>query len=176
MLAPLLPMAPAGASAAPGPAAAVARQCLDLAGEEGVAACRRALAASLPAAQAATLRRVLVVKLAGLARWDDVVEVYREGVRIHAADADAQLRLGRALLHLAGRPDDAVGPLQEAVRLGPGGAAAHAELGTALTALGRASEAVAAFEEAARLDPGYFESRPAAQATFDAARRGQRWP
>jgi len=152
------------------------RQCLDLGGDKGVAACRHALSGALPAAPAATLRRVLAVRLAGLRRWDEVVEVYRSAVRARPADDDAQARLGHALLHLVGRPEEAVEPLQEAIRLRPDRAATHAELGTALAALGRAQEAVAAFEQAGRLDPGYFESRPAAQATFDAARRGQRWP
>jgi len=152
------------------------RQCLDLAGEEGVTACRQALAVALPAPQAATLRRVLAVKLAGLRRWDEAVEAYRDAARVRRSDPEAQLRLGRALLHLAGRPAEAVEPLQEAIRLRPEGAAPYVELGTALAALGRASEGVDAFEAGARLDPGYFASRPAAQATFDAARRGQRWP
>jgi tetratricopeptide (TPR) repeat protein len=152
------------------------KQCLELGDQEGVTACRHALAAAPAAPAAATLRRVLAVKLAGLRRWDEVVEVYRDAVRARPADDEAQERLGHALLHLLGRAEEAVGPLQEAIRLRPENASAHAELGTALAALGRAGEAVAAFEEAARLDPGYFESRPAAQATFDAARRGQRWP
>jgi tetratricopeptide (TPR) repeat protein len=152
------------------------RECLDLAGEAGVTACQQALTLALPAARAASLRRVLAVKLAGLRRWDDAVEAYRDAVRARPADAEAQLRLGHALLHLAGRPAEAVGPLQEAIRLRPQDTAAYVELGIAFAGLGRASEAVAAFEEGARLDPGYFESRPAAQATFDAARRGQRWP
>ena len=152
------------------------RECLDLAGEAGVTACRQALTVALPAARAATVWRVLAVKLAGLRRWDDAVEAYRGAVRARPADAEAQLRLGHALLHLSGRPAEAVGPLQEAIRLRPDDPAAHVELGTAFAALGRATEAVAAFEEGARLDAAYFESRPAAQATFDAARRGQRWP
>jgi tetratricopeptide (TPR) repeat protein len=175
-VAPLLLAAASGAAAPAGPAAGLGRQCLDLAGDDGVAACRRALAGPLPAAQAASLRRVLAIKLAGLRRWDDVVAVYRDAARARPADDDAQERLGHALLHLAGRPEEAMGPLQEAIRLRPDRASAHAELGVALAALGRASEAVAAFEQAGRLDPGYFESRPAAQATLDAARRGQRWP
>jgi tetratricopeptide (TPR) repeat protein len=169
-------MMPSGVAAVPGPTTGPVRQCLDLAGEEGVTACQHALAVALPPGPAATLRRVLAVRLAGLRRWDEVVEVYRSAVRARPADDDAQERLGHALLHLRGRPDEAVAPLQEAIRLRPDRASAHAELGTALAARGRASEAVAAFEEAARLDPGYFESRPAAQATFAAARRGQRWP
>ena len=152
------------------------RECLDLAGEEGVTACEQALTSPLPAARAATLWRVLAVKLAGLRRWDDAVEAYRGAARARPTDAEAQLRLGHALLHLSGRPAEAVGPLQEAIRLRPDDTAAHVELGTAFAALGRASEAVTAFEEGARLDAAYFESRPAAQATFDAARRGQRWP
>jgi tetratricopeptide (TPR) repeat protein len=119
---------------------------------------------------------VLAVKLAGLRRWEEAVEVYRGAVRARPGDDDAQERLGHALLHLLGRPEEAVGPLQEAIRLRPDRASAHAELGIALAALGRATEAVAAFEQADRLDPGYLESRPAARATLDAARRGQRWP
>jgi tetratricopeptide (TPR) repeat protein len=169
-------MARASVAAAAGPSPETVRQCLDLAGEDGVTACQRALTSVLPAEHAATLRRVLAVKLAGLRRWDEAVEAYRDAVRARPADAEAQRRLGHALLHLGGRPAEAIGPLQEAIRLRPDDTAAHVELGTALAALGRASEAVAAFEEGARLDPGYFESRPAAQATFDAARRGQRWP
>jgi Flp pilus assembly protein TadD len=156
--------------------APAARQCVDRSGDEGVQACRQALALGLPAPRAATLRRVLATKLAGLGRWSEVVDVYRDAVGAQPADADAQARLGHALLHLLGRPAEAVAPLQEALRLRPDDAATHAELGLALTALGRTGEAVAAFEDAARLDPAYFESRPATQATFDAARRGQRWP
>jgi tetratricopeptide (TPR) repeat protein len=169
-------MARPGGAGTPGAKPETVRECLDLAGEDGVAACRQALTAALPAARAATLRRVLAVKLASLRRWDEAVEAYRDAVRARPTDAEAQRRLGHALLHLAGRPAEAVGPLQEAIRLRPDDTAAHVELGTAFAALGRAGEAVAAFEEGARLDPGYFESRPAAQATFDAARRGQRWP
>jgi tetratricopeptide (TPR) repeat protein len=153
-----------------------ARQCVDLSGEEGVSACRRALALGLPAARASALRRVLAVKLAGLQRWEEVVEVYRAAARAVPADPEAARRLGSALLHLAGRPAEAVGPLQDAIRLGPGDPLAHAELGVALAALGRAKEAAAAFDEAARLDPGFFESRPAAQAIYEAARRGEGWP
>jgi len=152
------------------------RQCLELRGPEGVTACQHALAAAPSAPQAASLRRVLAIRLAGLRRWDEVVEVYRDAVRARPADDDAQERLGHALLHLLGRADEAVAPLQEAIRLRPDRASPRGELGLALAALGRPAEAVAAFAEAARLDPGYFESRPAAQATFDAARRGQRWP
>ena len=139
-------------------------------------ACRRALVLGLPAAQASALRRVLAVKLAGLQRWEEVVEVYREAARAAPGDPEAARRLGSALLHLAGRPAEAMGPLQDAIRLGPGEPLAHAELGVALAALGRATEATAAFDEAARLDPAFFESRPAAQAIYEAARRGEGWP
>jgi Flp pilus assembly protein TadD len=154
----------------------VTRQCLDRTGDAAVKACRQALALALPAARAATLRRVLAVELAALRRWDEIVVVYRESVRAHPSDPGAQQRLGRALFHLAGRPAEAVGPLQEAIRLRPGDAAAHCDLGLVLAALGRLDEAVEAFEEAARLDPDHFQGRPAARATFEAARRGHRWP
>lgn len=170
MLASALPVS------AQGTGAELARQCLDRAGEAAVLACRQALAAAPPAARAATLRRVLAVRLAELKRGDEVVEVYREAVHVRPSDADAQQRLGRALFHLAGRAAEAEGPLQEAVRLRPTDPAVHSDLALVLAALGRLDEAASTFEEAARLDPGYFESRPAARATFDAARRGQRWP
>jgi tetratricopeptide (TPR) repeat protein len=156
--------------------AELARRCLDRAGDAAVQACRQALAAAPPPARAAALRHVLAVRLAELKRAEEVVDVYREAVRARPSDADAQQRLGRALFHLAGRPADAEGPLQEAVRLRPTDPAAHTDLAVVLAALGRMDEAVKAFEEAARLDPGHFESRPAARATLEAARRGQRWP
>ena len=154
----------------------VIRQCLDRSGDAAVQACRQALTLALPAARAATLRRVLAVELAGLKRGDEVVDVYRDAVRAQASDPDAQQRLGRALFHLVGRPAEAVGPLQEAIHLRPADPAAHSDLGVVLAALGRMDEAVEAFEEAARLDPDHFEGRPATRATFEAARRGQRWP
>jgi len=159
-----------------GPTEGLVRRCLDLPGEEGVTACQHALSVALPAGQSAALRRILAVKLADLERWEDVVDAYREGVRARPGDAETHWRLGHALLHLVGRPAEAVGPLQEAIRLRPDLVAAHGELGTALALLGRTSEAVAAFEEAVRLDPAWLESRPAAQATLEAARRGERWP
>jgi Flp pilus assembly protein TadD len=162
-------------ASAPGPSGP-ARACLEAAGEAAVTACRQALAASLPAARAATLRRMLAVRLAQLGRADEVVEVYRQAVQARPSDADAQLRLGRALLQLSGHPEQALAPLQEAVRLRPTDASAHSAVGLVLAALGRNDEAVAAFAEAERLEPGHFDSRPAARATFEAARRGERWP
>jgi Flp pilus assembly protein TadD len=119
---------------------------------------------------------VLAVRLAALGRADEAVDVYRQAVQAQPSDAGAQQRLGRALFHLAGRPELALAPLEEAVRLRPDLAAAHSELGAVLAALGRHDEAVAAFAEAERLEPGHFDSRPAARATFEAARKSQRWP
>lgn len=172
----MLLLAPGTPAMAQKATASAERQCLDLSGAAAVHACRQALAASLPAARATILRRVLAVRLADLGRGDEVVEVYRDAVRARPADGDAQARLGRALFHLAGRPAEALGPLQEAVRLDPADASRHSELGVVLAALGRTDEAVKAFEQAARLDPRHFDSRPAARATFEAARKGQSWP
>jgi len=165
-----------GVEARPGPPAPIVRQCVDLAGEEGVTACQHALAAGLPTARATALRWILAEKLAGLKRWEDVVDAYRDAVQVQPGDPEAQRRLGRALLHLVGRPAEAVEPLQEAIRLQPGDASAHADLGVALAALGRLADAVEAFDEAARIDPGYLGAHPAAQATYQAARRGESWP
>jgi len=172
-----LPPGPAGAPARPEALLLEqSRLCLDLPDERGVAACRRALAAGPPSRRAAALRSVLAGKLTMLRRWEEVVEVHREAVRLEPDDPIGHLRLGSALLYLAGRPEEALPSLREAVRLGPSAPKAHGTLGVALAALGEAAAAVAALEEARRLDPDYLEARPASRLVYEAARRGETWP
>jgi len=71
---------------------------------------------------------------------------------------------------------EAVGALEEAVRLAPADASARLGLALALQAAGRAAEAVEELDEALRLDPAVLEGRPAARAALQAARRGEPWP
>lgn len=153
-----------------------ARQCIDLPKERGIAACRAALALGLGPRRAAVIRDALAGKLAALRRWEEVVAVYREAARVQPESAGASFRLGTALLHAAGRPDEALPWLREAARLDPADPRPWGALGAALSALGRNPEAAAAFEEAVRRDPAWLESRPASRAIAEAARRGEAWP
>jgi tetratricopeptide (TPR) repeat protein len=155
---------------------ALARQCLALTGDSGIEACRRALAGSLSRERAAVVRRALEARLISLQRFDDLVEIRLEAVRADPRDPLAQLRLGSALLFLAGRPPDAVAPLREAVRLDPVVAEAHGTLAMALAALGQLEEATSELKEAVRLDPEYLESRPASAQVLEAAGSGRVWP
>lgn len=54
-----------------------------------------------------------------------------------------------------GRLDEAIACFREAVRLEPGRAASHYNLGNALVAAGRTDEACAAYRDAVAIDPGF---------------------
>lgn len=153
-----------------------ARLCEEGTGDDSVAACRRALALGLGPRKAASVRQLLALHLASLERWDELVELYREAARLFPEDAEAQLRLGSALLLAGGRAEEAMTPLQESARLRPEDARPQVLLGLALVALERHAEAVSAFEEALRLDPTALDERPAARAALEAARNRSPWP
>lgn len=174
-------MAAAALLAAPGSASAQSpgkdarRRCLDARGEAAVEACGEALRGASPRA-AAVVRQALVEALVERARFDEAVAVLREAALLAPQDAASQLKLGSALLHLAGNASEAVPVLQASIRLRGDEPRAYGELGLALHRLGQHPEAVAAFAEAERLDGAYFADRPAARAAYEAARRGQVWP
>jgi tetratricopeptide (TPR) repeat protein len=64
-----------------------------------------------------------------------------------------------AMLHLqAGDTARAIAHLRESLRLNPGSAPTHYNLGIALSRERRLSDALAAFEEAVRIDPDYAEA------------------
>ena len=83
--------------------------------------------------------------------WSDTVAKRPENER-------AQYNLGCILQAKPGRLGDAVAHYEEALRLKPGYAEAHNNLGNALDSLGRTTEAIAHFEEALRLKPNYVEA------------------
>ena len=172
-LAATAPAAPTNDSAASMPAA---RQCVELPKEAGIAACRAALALGLSARRAGVVRDVLAAKLAALERWEEVVAVYREAAAEPGAAAETYVRLGRALLHGVGRPEEALPWLRDAARLAPADPDPWGVLGAALAALGRSAEAAAAFDEAVRRDPSWLDTHPASQAIAEAARKGEGWP
>ena len=181
VLAAVLVSLPALAAASPpvveGPAAREqARLCEEQNGEQGLAACRRAIALGLEPKRHEAVRELLARRLVSLERWVDLVEHFREGVALHPDSPEAHERLGSALLFAADRPGEALAPLGEAARLAPEDAGLRLLLGIAFNALGRHREAVAAFDEALRLDPEALESRPAAGAVAEASRKAVRWP
>ena len=139
-------------------------------------ACREAVALDLPPARAAGVRLALARSLARAQRFAEAVEAYRGAVSATPEDAQARLRLGEALLHLAGDARAAAEELQVALRLDPRSARAYGALGAALHAAGEHPEAAAAFAEASRLEPDYFTNRPAERAMSEASRQGTSWP
>ncbi len=144
--------------------------------EEGVVACRAALALGIGPARRGPVREILGRHLVALERWDELAELLRENVRLDPMSAAAWQRLGLTLLFALDAPAEATGALQEAVRLAPADAPARLGLALALHAAGRTREAMAAFDEALRLDPAVLDGRPAARAALEAARRGEPWP
>jgi Flp pilus assembly protein TadD len=136
-----------------------------------VAACRQALALGLSRPRAAVVRRTLALKLIALRREGEAIAVYREAARAEPGDAEVHLRLGQALLAMAGDAEAAVIELRRAALLRPEEARMHGALALALAASGQAAEATVAFEAALRLDPGFLESRPGARRAYEAARK-----
>ncbi len=150
--------------------------CLTLKKEAGVAACQRALGHKLSPKRTALARSVLALNLAGLGRWEEVVQVYTAMANDQPDNPETQLRLGEALLYGQGRAEEALLHLRLALNLAPNLAQAHGSCGVALNSLGRHSESVGSFEQAERLDPGYFGRHPAQRLAYEAAREGQVWP
>jgi len=153
-----------------------ARLCERLNLEEGVAACRAALALGIGPDRRRPVRELLAKHLVALERWDELAELLRESVQLEPGNADAWLRLGLTLLFALDEPAEAIGALEEATRLAPTDASARLGLGLALHAGGRPEEAVKALEGALRLDPAALDGRPAARAVLEAGRRGEAWP
>ncbi|HXK09872.1 MAG TPA: tetratricopeptide repeat protein [Vicinamibacteria bacterium] len=153
-----------------------ARLCERLGAEEGLAACRAALDLGIGPERRGPVREILARRLVALERWDELVDLLRENVRLDPRNAAAWERLGLVQLFGLGQPAEAIGALEEAARLAPADASPRLGLGLALQAGNRPKEAVAAIEEALRLDPTALDGRPAARAVLDAARRGETWP
>jgi len=153
-----------------------ARLCEREQGEPGLVACRAALDLGLPPLRRAAVRDLLARRLVELERWVELVDHYREGVRLDPGNAEAWFRLGTTLLFAVDDAVEASAALGEAVRLDPSRARPRVALALALVALGRSAEATVQFDEALELDPRALEGQPAARAAWDAARRGRSWP
>ncbi len=153
-----------------------ARLCERLDEDDGIEACRAALALGLGPERRGPVREVLARHLVDAERWSEVAAHYREDVRRAPEDAEAWVRLGTTVFFALNEQAEALAAFEEAVRLDPADAATRCLLAIALHSLGRHQEATEAFEEAVRLDPTVLDSRPAARAVREAARRGEPWP
>jgi tetratricopeptide (TPR) repeat protein len=153
-----------------------ARLCERLDEEEGIAACRAALALGLGPERRGPVREILARHLVDLERWGELAEHYREDVRLSPEDAEPWRRLGAILLFALNQRVEALAAFEEAARLDPTDAPTQCLLAIALHSLGRFVEATKAFDDALRLDPGILDNRPAARRVREAARRGEPWP
>ena len=172
-----LALVPSGARAAESAEAREqARLCERRSLAAGAEACRAALALGIGPERRPAIREQLARQLVALEDWDALAELFREDVRLDPQSARSWQRLGLTLLFALAQPADALGALEEAVKLAPADAEARLGLAQALLAAGRTAEATGAFEAALRLDAAALDGRPAARAAFDAARRGAAWP
>jgi Flp pilus assembly protein TadD len=172
-------LAPSPLSAGPAETAAAreqARLCERQDGEAALLACRAALKLGIDPARGKALRELIAKRLIVLEKWDELVAHFSEGVKLAPGAAEAQHRLGTALLFAVGRASEALEPLRAAVQLSPENAAYWSDLAIALHARGFVEEARAAFDEALRLDPRVLDGRPAAQAVREAVLQGTPWP
>jgi len=80
------------------------------------------------------------------------IDYYQFRLRTNPEDAEAQLKLGRALASI-GRTGEAIPHLQEAARLEPTNDLPHFDLGSIYLQQGRASRAYQEFSKVVRLNP-----------------------
>jgi serine/threonine-protein kinase len=93
-------------------------------------------------------RLYLAILLAHLLRCDESVAVATQALALDPLSPGLNMTLGRAHMY-AGRPAEALRPLQTAVEIAPQFGFAQRQLGDALLLLGRREEALAAFRRAA---------------------------
>jgi predicted Zn-dependent protease len=90
--------------------------------------------------------------------FDGAVGVYQKLVKQAPGNPGWKLNLGIAL-HMAGRDQEAVGPLTVAAQAMPQAFPAHALLGTSLLRLGQAGKAVAPLQRAVAMKPNEAQGR-----------------
>jgi tetratricopeptide (TPR) repeat protein len=73
-------------------------------------------------------------------QWDAAIGHFTRAIQIQNNYVDAMIGLGKSLVS-AGRPEEAVEPLQRAVRIAPGNPVAHYQLAFAYRRIGRGADA-----------------------------------
>jgi tetratricopeptide (TPR) repeat protein len=90
-------------------------------------------------------------------RFDDAASAYRAAL-LNGGEPSLNINLGAALAQ-AGRTEDAIAALNEAIARRPDSADAHANLGNVLAARGDWAAARREYQEALRLDPNHANAR-----------------
>jgi predicted TPR repeat methyltransferase len=134
-------------------------------------------AASIPASDHWQLEVAFALGWQRRGRVEEAIAAYRRAALAVPAARQVQLNLGIAL-RTQGRLDEAIGSLENAVRLSEGGAAAeaHFHLGVSLKRLGRAAEAAVAFRSCVTAAPDQEHAEKARHllAALDATKAGSR--
>jgi Flp pilus assembly protein TadD len=99
----------------------------------------------------------LVLTRRQIGYWKDGETLFRHAIAVTRDNPMAQMNLGVALTR-KGQLDEAVGHLQEAVRLAPNHAQAHNNLGVALGRQRRLDEAIVQLQEAIRIFPNLADA------------------
>jgi protein O-mannosyl-transferase len=89
--------------------------------------------------------------------YSDPVRLYEDTLTKNPGCSLVHNNLGGSLIRM-GRPNNAIAPLQEALRLKPDYAMAHYNLGNALLQTGHPEEAIEHYQQALRLNPDYAEA------------------
>jgi tetratricopeptide (TPR) repeat protein len=92
-----------------------------------------------------------------LGRTEEVIDHYREALRLKPTYAEAHSNLASTLLGL-GRSEEAIDHYREALRLNPAYAAAHHNLASCLVGLGRIPEAIEHYQQALQAMPDFPEA------------------
>ncbi|HEY8147901.1 MAG TPA: tetratricopeptide repeat protein [Vicinamibacteria bacterium] len=97
-------------------------------------------------------------ELMAAGRYAEAATAYRELVKAVPGNAGLLVNLGMAL-HLSGKDQEAIPPLEAALRLDPASLPANLFLGGARLRVGRAEAAIAPLQNAVRLQPDSLEAR-----------------
>ncbi|HZQ46902.1 MAG TPA: tetratricopeptide repeat protein, partial [Verrucomicrobiae bacterium] len=89
--------------------------------------------------------------------WQNSITLFSHTIQVTGDNAMAQQNLGHAL-SLAGRPDEAIRHLDEAIRIKPGFPQAYFNRGSQYGVQGKLEQAIADFREAIHYNPGYEQA------------------
>ncbi len=93
---------------------------------------------------------------ASQAAWENALDAWARWAEIDPGDPEPRLHMGESLIR-SGRPQEALAPLAEGVRISGGTGALHRTMAEALLSLGRVDEAVRQLDLALARDPESLE-------------------
>ncbi len=129
--------------------------------EKALRAVEKALRAR-PKESPARVHRAAALNLVGLGRAEEAQRHFREAIRLHrpgvAAGEDPRVDYG-AFLARQGRAEEALPPLEQAVRAAPKSARANIALGRVLLEMGKPAAAAARLEKGLGLDGASWNAR-----------------